>query len=96
MDPEIRVKLEEFLDIILSDRDKFKKSFSIVLEDQGIEANLETILSFIAGDTFGVTTGMYHIKHERSMNVDEMSDYLQILKRRAWELRQAFIGTRII
>ena len=96
LDAEIRARLEEIIDNILRDKAGIEKSISVTLEAQGIEASLETILSFIAGDTFGVTTGMYYLKHGRSLNEDEMLHYLQILKRRAWELRQAFISTRII
>jgi len=96
LDTVIRAGLEKSIDDILKDIEDSEKTYSIILEAQGIESSLETILSFIAGITFGRTSSAYIIKHGRQMNKDEMIAFVQLLKRRAWEIREAFIRTRII
>ena len=95
LDSEIRAALEESIDNFLEDAEGSEKIISIILEAQGIEPNLETLLSFIVGNAWGLMIAFYTTRYQRGMNDDESKDFIQVMKRRAWELRQAFIGTRI-
>ena len=95
LDKDARTYLEAQFDEMLKDPKSYEESFSIILEGQGIEPNLESMLSLVAGYILGGLVNFYHLKYRRMLNDDEKSDLLQIMKRRAWELRQAFIGIRI-
>lgn len=95
MDKDVRIKLEKEVDSILKDPKWVEETFSSALRAQGIEPNLETILSFITGLLVGIADGVYFLKFSRSMNSDEIVELVELLKRRAFEIRQAFISTRI-
>ncbi len=91
----MRLLLEESIDNFINDPVETEKISSIVLEAQGIDSNFDTILSFINGSAWGLTMAFYFSKHKRPMNENESLDFLELMKRRASELRQAFIDTRI-
>ena len=81
LDEDLRLGLEE--------------SIRSVLREQGIEPNLEIVLSYIAGNIFGLAMAWYASKYQRQMNEDEGTAVLRFTKRRAYELREAFIKTRM-
>jgi len=92
---EARLSIEKNFDAIIKDPRLSEEKFSAILRIQGIEPNLEALLSFISGMLFGTTDAMYVIMKNRHMNYEEVIEFNKLLKRRAWEMRQAFIGTRI-
>ena len=95
LDLDARVGLESTIDKILKDAENWELTFKEVLRTQGIEANLETVLSLIIGALLGQTAQYYIDKYDRRLNKDETKDFEDILKRRAWELRQTFIELRM-
>lgn len=95
LDLDARVGLETTIDKILNDAENWELTFKEVLRTQGIEANLETVLSLIIGALLGQTAQYYIDKYNRRLNRDETQDFEDILKRRAWELRQTFIELRV-
>ena len=95
LDRVIRLSLEETIDNFIKTPVESEEIVSILLEAQGIEPNLDTILSLIAGTAWGLATGFYLKKYKRIMNKDENIELIQLIKRRAWELREAFIEKRI-
>ena len=92
----IRASLEESLDNFINDPEGTEKIVSMLTDFLGINTNWETILSYIAGTSWGLVTGLYASKYSRTMNNDESSDFMKIMRRRSRELRQSFIDTRII
>jgi hypothetical protein len=94
LDDEVRLSLEKSIDNFIKTPVESEKTASNILEAQGIEPNLETILSLIAGTALGITFAFYRKKFNRDINRDECIDLIQLIKRRAWELREAFIETR--
>jgi len=95
LDNEIRLSLEKTIDHFIKTPVESEKNASLILETQGIEPNLEAILSSIAGTAWGFTQAFYIVKYSRNMNEDELIDFYQLMKRRARELREAFIEPRI-
>lgn len=95
LDNEARVAVEKNVDAIIMDAQLMEEAFIHTLSMQGIEPNLETLLSFICGGLYGLINGIYHVKHGRSLSSDEAKEVDQLIKRRAWEVRQAFMGTRM-
>ncbi len=95
LDQDARMGLESTIDKILKDSENWELTFKEVLRTQGIEANLETVLSLIIGALLGQTAQYYIDKYNRRLNRDETQDFEDILKRRAWELRQTFIELRM-
>ena len=95
LDETVRMWLEKEVDIVIKDPKKIEEFFSLILRGQGIEANLETILSFLTGFLTGYIQAMYVIKYGREINPDELLELIKLLKRRAFEMREVFIGTRI-
>ncbi len=87
--------LESTIDKILKDSENWELTFKEVLRTQGIEANLESVLSLIIGALLGQTAQYYIDKYNRRLDRDETQDFEDILKRRAWELRQTFIELRM-
>jgi len=95
LDLDARIGLESTIDKILKDAENWELTFKEVLRTQGIEANLETVLSLIIGALLGQTAQYYIDKYDRRLTKDETKDFEDILKRRAWELRQTFIELRM-
>lgn len=95
LDEEIRGAFEKVFDNHLKDPKKTEEVCRIILEVQLIEPNLETILSFIAGQSFGWLNAMYIDKFKRYMNREESFAFIELMRRRAWELREAVMRTRI-
>ena len=95
LDNQARNILESNIDDVLKSPSVFEDTSKIMLQVLGIEPNLETTLSIVSGFLNGLIFGYYQIKEHRGMNEQEMLDFLTIMKRRVWEMRQAFIEARI-
>ncbi len=95
LDGDARSVLENSVDMILKNPKEFEIMYSNALREQGIEPNLETLLSHITGVLFGIVSGVCVFKHKRSLYPEEVNELITLLKRRAFEIRQAFISTRI-
>lgn len=95
LDQDARIGLETTIDNILKDAKNWDRIFREILRTQGIEANLETVLSLIIGALLGQTVQFYIDKYKRRLNNDETKDFEDILRRRAWELRETFILVRM-
>jgi hypothetical protein len=95
LDRDLRIMLEEAFDRFHQDPKKWEEVISICLRIQGIEPNLDDILSNISGYFEGFAVAFYRMQYNRKMTEKEMKEFYNFMKRRAWELRQAFIGTRI-
>jgi len=94
LDRKIRAAFEEAIDNFIKEPDS-EENISVILQAQGIEPNLETVLSFIAGTAWGLVQGYYVTRHGRMMKTEENEEFIQLMKRRAWELRQAFLSLRM-
>jgi len=92
---EIRTLVEKEVDNILKKPRKMEDSIRLTLSVQGIEPNLETVLSYITGLILGRVLQVYVSIYNREITHNEMNELIQLLKRRAFELRQTFISTRI-
>ena len=95
MDKTLRVYLEEAFDKFIREPKEYEKAYSILLRMQGIEPNLDAILSFISGYMYGCMIAYYIFTYDRKPTPEEDRAFHELMKRRAWELRQAFIATRI-
>ena len=95
LDQNARLALENFIDQVLKDPEQYEALIKIVLRSQGIEPTLDSCLSLVAGYSLGGVISFYAVTLKREMNDDEINNYVQLMKRRAWEIRQAFIETRI-
>ena len=95
MDDGIRTIVEKNADSAIKKPKVAERAYANILRSQGIEPNLETVLSFLMGHLTGIVDGMYVHKHKRLPTSDENDELNQLLKRRAWEIRQAFMSTRI-
>jgi len=95
LDPPLRAALEEAFDDFIREPKEYEKAYSILLRMQGIEPNLDSILSFISGYMYGCIIAYYKFIQDRKPTQEEIRNFFELMKRRAWQLRQAFIGTRI-
>ena len=92
---EARAVLEKNIDSVLEKPEEREEIYSSTLKEHGIEPNLETILSFITGFLTGLMAQFYVSKYGRFLNADEIGELTELMKRRAFEIRMAFMGTRI-
>jgi len=91
LDNEARLTIEKLVDKILKEPEEFYKAGSLGLMEMGIQPSLETVLAFITGMLFGVTTETYIEKHKRFLKKKEFEELFDVLTRRAWEMRQEFM-----
>ena len=91
LDSDVRLAVEKNIDEILKDPEGFLKTFQMALWEMGIQPNLEAILAHITGHLIGIANGVNLIKHERLLTPSELKELADILRRRAWEMRQEFI-----
>jgi hypothetical protein len=82
----MRIKIEKAIDSFLESPSEYEDHFKSALTTLGINPDQDTILAFICGYILG--------RDEFSKNFD-WGEYLDIMQRRTWELRQAFMITRI-
>ena len=95
LDENARIIVEKNIDSVINEPEQTEKAFRNTLREQGIEPNLETVLSSISGYIEGIVDGFYYHEYNRLMNDDERKELTQLLKRRAFEIRQTFVSTRI-
>jgi len=95
LDSTARDILEENIDGVLERPEEFEQGYRKVLREMGVEPNLETVLSFISGFLQGLIWDYYLRVKQRNMNPEEIADLTKLMKRRAWELRHAFLLTRV-
>lgn len=95
LDNRLRAILENNIDTVMNDPKKFIKTYTIILEASGIDPKLESILSVIVGYLYGLAELWYTNIHQRHINDDEFVEVVKLMKRRAWEMRQAFISTHL-
>jgi hypothetical protein len=95
LDEEVRARVEQVIDDHLKDPIGIEDYYKGILIAQGIEPNLETILAFIAGNFLGLANALYIVKFMRRMNNEEKNAFIELMKRRAYELREAFMLARV-
>jgi len=93
---DARILFEENMDNFVNDAENSENAISNHLKSQGIEPNLETILSHINGFMSGLIWYYYEVNYNKILNPDEQRDLSNLLKRRAFELRHSFISLRIM
>ena len=76
VDDDAKSFLEKYIVAIFKEHEDFEDIFRNILCGQGVEPNLETILSYIIGNVIGFLDGFYLSKHNRTMNVNERKIYL--------------------
>jgi hypothetical protein len=89
LEDEFRLILERNIDTILKEPRDTQIGFAQILYDMGIQPDLETILSFITGFLKGTVEAAIINFYERPPNEGEHKDIMELLKRRASELRDA-------
>ena len=95
LDDTIRLRMEREIDSILSDPVNMENAIRRMLISQGIEPTLETTLSNLIGYCTGVFISYYSQIYGRVPNKQEAEEFDLIMKRRAGEMRDAFIRSRI-
>ena len=95
LDEGARLIVEKNIDAVIQTPKKAEATFRTSLILQGIQPNLETILSMITGFLEGLVNSYYVHRHNRPMTDDEQNDFNTLLSRRAFEMRQAILSTRI-
>lgn len=93
LDARLRSILETNIDTVMNEPDKSMKAFNLILKDSGIEPNLESVLSAIVGYIYGIADLWYITNYKKNIPDDEFVEVVKLMKRRAWEMRQAFIST---
>ena len=94
LDDEIRLNFERFIDRILENPTIEEEKAREILIEMGIEPNLEIVLSFIIG--YGLASAVWHSARKfREPRNQDIRGIRELFKRRAWEIRETFIKTRI-
>lgn len=84
---EIRLWVERQFDEFYNDLDSWVKSTNEYFTDAVIDPNLETMLSFMVGLTYGVVVEGFNERHNRSLSPEENEKVRELIKRRIFELR---------
>ncbi len=92
---EARTVFEKNMDYFINNAEDIELVLSDSLQAQGIEPNVETVLSHISGFVNGTIWYFYLVNYDRALNSDETIDLLNLVKRRSAELKSAFISSRI-
>lgn len=95
LDDDIRLDIETQIDYIYDEPDEWESLLRGFLKEQGIEPNLETILSMIAGMCLGMAYEQIKEKYDRSWTPEEANAISSLLARRSHELRHRFLSTRL-
>jgi len=95
LDYRLRSILENNIDEIMNNPDKSMKAFNLILKESGIEPNLESVLSTIVGYIYGLADLWYIIHYQKNIPDDEFAEITKLMKRRALEMREAFISTHL-
>jgi len=92
LDRRIRLHIEETIDQVLSGT--FTEiEFNTILTELGIEANLETSLSFLTGLILGLTMAQSAILYGEA-RTEDIKGSADVLSRRVMELRQYYLQSR--
>ena len=95
LDPELRSAIETIIDNIISHPKEYEDFFAKTLEYLNINSDLEKILAFIVGCIWGEINLAYRSRYSTGISISQQVEILNILKRRANEIKEAFISTRI-
>jgi hypothetical protein len=90
LEDKFRIILERNIDALLKEPQDTQIGSAQILYDMGIQPDLETILSYITGSLKGVVEMAIIDSYGRTPNEEERKDIMELLKRRASELRDAF------
>ena len=96
LDKDVRMSVEEQIDEVFKNPEEWENVIREFLTEQGIEPNLETILSLLVGLTMGQAFQEIKHKFNRDWTKKEARAINALMKRRALELRHLFLSTRII
>ncbi|KPV65361.1 MAG: hypothetical protein AOA65_0223 [Candidatus Bathyarchaeota archaeon BA1] len=96
LDKDVRLSIEEQIDNIYNNATKWEELIRAWLSEQGIEPNLETVLSTVVRLTLGQAYQRIEDKFGRAWTKKEAEAISALLKRRAFELRHRFLSTRIV
>ena len=93
MENEVRIEFERFIDKFIKEPEKYLQEIESFLHEFGIEPDLKSILSYISGNAWGQFS--WHNKVlEIEITPQIKNEYMEIMKRRSWELRETFIRAR--
>ena len=95
LDKEIRLDIEKQIDSIYEEPEEWEPMCRSFLTGQGIEPNLETVLSIIAGMCVDMAYEQINKKFDRSWTPEEAYALNSLLARRSFELRHRFLSTRL-
>jgi len=90
LDPKTRMIIEVLIDNMIKDSKIVEAGAINDLHAMGIDTNLETCLAYITGTIIGAT----YIAGPQKDSQQAMEEIRNILRRRAWELRETFIKSR--
>lgn len=93
LDKDIRLFIEKQFDRFYDNPEEWQRVASDVLAEQGIQPNLDTILSYLVGMTMGEAYQKIKSKSNRAWTKKEARAIAGLLARRAFEIRQHFLAT---
>ena len=94
LDDEIRLYLERYIDLLIKSPQGYESMYRRFLKSMEVESNLETVVSLIAGTCIAA---MQHHSERKfgTIRQQDIDGALALLKRRAREIREAFMATRL-
>jgi len=95
MPEKTRMVIEKNVDGVIDRPDLAESACRRILIAQGIEPDLERILSYFLGMIFGQATMVFNLEKGRDPTIEEYLEISRLLKRRTYEMREAILGTRI-
>ena len=95
LNDEVRVEFETFMDDTIEDATDVMEWATSTLVQMGIEPDLDSIISYISGYTWGQC--LWHHKSLRIEVTEEIEqEFMKIMSRRAWELREAILRSKMV
>jgi len=89
---ELRAILERSMDFVLkTPKGALKMSGEVLAAARG-RVDLETKMSFVAGIIWGAVLAYYANRLQRDSSRDEYAELLDLVQRRLFEVRLAFLG----
>ena len=95
LDKDIRLFIEKQFDHFYKEPEEWKDVATMVLAEQGIQPNLDTVLSYLVGMTMGEAFQKFKAKFKRTWTNEEARAIANLLARRAFEIRQHFLATQL-
>lgn len=92
---DVRLFIEKQFDHFYSEPDEWLEAANRVLSEQGIEPGLENILSYLVGMTLGEVSEFIKNKFNRAWTNEEARAISELMARRALEIRQQFLATKL-